>query len=234
MLTYQPGSTAIHRLDPRSKLLFQGAFAVAVFAHDSLVVLAGLTVLALGILRMATLSPVRILRSFRFILFLLAIAPPIAALSFGPPWVVLDRAVTSAVAGYQVVVMLLVAGAYVHTTPVRESRAAIQRHVPGRVGQLLGVGVGLVFRLTPVLLADLQRIGDAIDARGGENLSTVERLRRLALVGLRRAFDRAGRLSLALRARCFAWNPTLPELSFSRLDVPVLVLSAGLTLSVLL
>jgi len=234
VLTYQPGATAVHRLDPRSKLLFQGAFAVAVFSHDSLVVLAGLTILALGILRLATLSPVRILRSFRFILFLLAIAPPIAALSFGPPWVVLDRAVTSAVAGYQVVVMLLVAGAYVHTTPVRESRAAIQRHVPGRVGQLLGVGVGLVFRLTPVLLADLQRIGDAIDARGGENLSTVERLRRFALVGLRRAFDRAGRLSLALRARCFAWNPTLPELSFSRLDVPVLVLSAGLTLSVLL
>jgi len=130
--------------------------------------------------------------------------------------------------------MLLVAGTYVHTTPVRESRAAIQRHVPGRVGQLLGVGVGLVFRLTPVLLADLQRIGEAIDARAGENLSTVERLRRLALVGLRRAFDRAGRLSLALRARCFAWNPTLPEIAFSRLDVPVLVLSVGLALSVFL
>ena len=234
MLTYQPGTTAVHRLDPRSKLLFQGGFAVAVFAHDSLAVLAGLTTIALAPLWVASLSPLRLLRGFRFILLLLVIAPPIAALSFGPSWFVVDRALDSAVASYRVVVMLLVAGTYVYTTPVRETRAAIQRHVPGRAGQLLGVGVGLVFRLTPVLVADLGRIRDALDARGGESLSTVARVRRLALVGLRRAFDRASRLSLALRARCFAWNPTLPELSFSRLDVPVLVLSVGLALSAFL
>ncbi|MFC4551663.1 energy-coupling factor transporter transmembrane protein EcfT, partial [Halorussus sp. GCM10023401] len=36
------------------------------------------------------------------------------------------------------------------------------------------------------------------------------------------------RFSLALRARCFAWNPTLPPLSTSRVDVPVLAASVAL------
>jgi biotin transport system permease protein len=234
VLTYRPGTTVVHQLDPRSKLLFQGGFAVAVFTHDSLAALTGLTALALAALWLAALSPVRILRSFRFILLLLAIAPPIAALSVGPPWFVTAQALKAAVAGYQVVVMLLVAGAYVRTTSVRKTRAAIQRHVPGRAGQLVGVGVGLVFRLTPVLVADIRRIRDAIDARSGQNRSTIDRVRRLALVGIRRAFTRASRLSLALRARCFAWNPTLPPLSFSWIDVPVIMASVGLVLSVFL
>jgi biotin transport system permease protein len=46
-----------------------------------------------------------------------------------------------------------------------------------------------------------------------------------------RSLARADRLSLALRARCFAYNPTLPALRFSRLDYPVLALSVGLALT---
>ncbi|MFB6233251.1 MAG: energy-coupling factor transporter transmembrane protein EcfT, partial [Haloarculaceae archaeon] len=41
----------------------------------------------------------------------------------------------------------------------------------------------------------------------------------------------ADRLAVALRARCFAYNPTLPPLSFSRIDYPVLGLAAALALS---
>jgi biotin transport system permease protein len=55
-----------------------------------------------------------------------------------------------------------------------------------------------------------------------------------ATAGLSRAFGRADRLALALRARCLAWNPTLPALSFSRRDLLGGVLGLGLAVSVVL
>jgi biotin transport system permease protein len=130
--------------------------------------------------------------------------------------------------------VLLVSAAYVRTTPVRESRAALQRLVPGKAGRVLGAGVAIVIRFFPVLLADLRRIREAIAARLGEKRPLRGRMRIVALSGVTRAFDRADRLSLALRARCFAWNPTLPSLAFRRRDGALVVLSLALAFSSLL
>ncbi len=231
MLTYEPDATLAHRLDPRSKLLVQVGFAVAVFGHGTGFALGVLTLVAAAALATARLSPLRVLRAYRFVLVLLAVAPLFAAIRLQPPWLAPQRAVGSVVAGYRVVLVLFVSGAYVRSTPVRAMRAAIQRHVPGRPGQLLGVGVGLVFRFFPILQRDLRSTRAAIRARGGDRRSVVERTRRLALVGLWRALGRADRLALALRARCFAWNPTLPPLAFSRPDYPVLGVSVLLAAS---
>lgn len=218
MLTYEYGTTVVHRLDPRSKLVAQVGFAVAAVTATEPVALAGLTLFALGSLALVRLSPLRVLRVFRFVLVVLAVAPLFATLEPGPPWVVPERAPSSILAGYQVVLVLLVSSAYVRTTPIRETRAAIQRHVPGRVGQLLGVGVALVFRFVPVVTRDIRRVCLAIRARTGESLSTRMYVRTLSLVSLQRALTRANTLSFALRARCFAWNPTLPRLQFGTAD----------------
>ena len=231
MLTYEPDDTVAHALDPRSKLAFQVGFAVAVAGHRSPAALATLTAIAVGALAAGRLSPIRVLRAYWFVLLLLALAPLFAAVVPRPPWVVPARAGESVLSGYRVVLVLFVAGVYVRSTPVRDSRAAIQRHLPGRAGQLLGTGVALVFRFFPVLLADLKRARMAIHARGGERRSAIDRARRVAVVGLRRAFERSDRLALALRARCFAWNPTLPALAFSGADYPVAVLGIALALS---
>jgi len=231
MLTYERDGTLAHRLDPRSKLLVQVGFAVAAFAHGSALALGALTGLALLALAAARLSPLRVLRTYWFVVVLLAVTPAFAVVRFGPPWLAPGAALDSLVAGYRVVLVLFVSGAYVRSTPVRATRAAIQRHVPGRPGQLFGVGVGLVFRFFPLLLGDLKSARAAIRARAGDRRSTLERTRRLALVGLGRALGRADRLALALRARCFAWNPTLPLLAFSPLDYPVLALAVALAVS---
>jgi biotin transport system permease protein len=228
MLTYEYGTTIFHRLDPRSKLVAQFGFAFAAVTATEPPVLAGLTLLALGALALARLSPVRVLRTYWFILILLGLAPLFASIRFGPPWFAPEHAPPSILAGYQVVLVLFVSAAYVRTTPVRETRAAIQRHVPGKAGQLLGIGVGLVFRFFPVLLRDVRRVRLALRARGGDNLPTRERIQRISLLTLQRALSRAETLSVALRARCFSWNPTLPALRFTRLDVPVL--AAGVLL----
>lgn len=228
MLTYRSGETLAHRLDARSKLACQFGFAVAAFVGPTPRRLAALAAVAAVALLAGRLSPLRVARSYRFVLGILLLSPLSAVVALTPPYIDLTRAVGPLLAITRVVLVLVVAGVYVRTTPVRETRAVIQRYVPGRTGQGLGVGVALTFRFLPVLRRDLRSVRDAIAARGGETRSVVDRAKRIAVVGLARALDRSDRLSLALRARCFAWNPTPPEMAISARDYPVLALGAAL------
>ncbi|RLM56596.1 energy-coupling factor transporter transmembrane protein EcfT [Halobellus sp. Atlit-31R] len=232
MLTYHPGDSFAHRLDPRTKLLAQAAFAAAAFAHTTPRGLAVLTATAGVFLAAGWLSPVRAIRGYLPALPFLAAGPLLAVVDveLRPLAVGVDSAaaVDPLLASYRVLLILLVSAVYLHTTPVRDSRAAIQRLVPGRVGRLLGIGVALVFRFVPLLRADLRRVREASKVRLGDERPLRERMRIVGSAGIRRAFGRADRLALALRARCFAWNPTLPELRFGRADALGFVVVAAL------
>lgn len=225
MLSYTPGETLAHRLDPRSKLAVQVAFAVAAFAHTTATGLAALSVVAVGVLASARLSPVRVVWAYRFLLPFLLAAVLLRVVTWGPPWVRLAEAEEPLLAGSRVVLVVAISAVYVRTTPTRESRAAVEWVVPGRAGRLLGTGVGLVFRLVPVLRRDLLTVRDASKARLGDRRGLRRRMRVVAVAGLNRAFGRTDRLSMALQARCFSWNATLPRLRFSAVDAPALLLA---------
>jgi biotin transport system permease protein len=231
MLTYRPGGSLVHRLDPRSKIAFQVGFAIAVFARPSVPWLVAMTALAVVCPLAAGLSVVRALRAYRVVLLVLAIGPIAGGLVFGPPWFRVGPAVESLRAVARIPPVLLVSAAFVHATPVRDTRAAIQRTVPGRPGQLLGVGIALTVRFLPVVRADVRQVREAIRARGGDRRSLRDRASRIATLSAVRALARADGLAVALRARCFAYNPTLPPLGFSRPDYPVLAVSLVLALS---
>ncbi|MDL5362978.1 energy-coupling factor transporter transmembrane protein EcfT [Halalkalicoccus sp. NIPERK01] len=230
MLSYHPGDSLAHRLDPRTKLAVQIAFVVAAFAHTTTAGLAVLTLLAVVVLTSARLSPVSALYAYRFALPFLLVGPLIEGLTLGgfDP----ARAFATGLASYRVLLVLLVSAAYVRSTPVRESRAAIQWAVPGKAGAFLGMGTAFVFRLLPLLVADLKRAREAMNARLGSERTVHERMALLTVMGVERALARADSFSLALRARCFAWNPTLPRLALSRTDLPAIALAIGLLLSV--
>ena len=230
MLSYTPGNSVAHRLDPRTKLLAQAAFAAAAFIYTTPRGLAAFTVIAGVFLAAGRLSPVDAIRGYLPALPFLAAGPLVSVVELRP-WAVgidLGAAVGPLLASYRVLLILLVSAVYLHTTPVRESRAAIQRLVPGRPGRLLGVGVALVFRFLPLLRSDLRRVREASAARLGGERGLRERMEVVASAGIRRALGRADRLALALRVRCFAWNPTLPELRFGRVDAVGLAVGVGL------
>ena len=226
-LSYVPGDSLAHRLDPRSKLLVQVGFAAAAYAYTTPRGLAALTLLAVGWLRLAG-GGARDVWSYRFALPVLALAPLVAGATLGAPWFRPERAATTGLASYRVLLVLVVGAGYVRSTPVRESRAALQRAVPGRAGRFLGVGVALVFRFLPLLKRDLLTAREAVRARGGGSLPVRDRMRLVAVAGVNRAFERADRLGTALNARCFAWNPTLPRLAFGRADAVALGAGVGL------
>ncbi|WP_232686465.1 energy-coupling factor transporter transmembrane component T family protein [Halobacterium zhouii] len=228
-LAYRPGDAPLHGLDPRAKLALQFGFAVAAFAHTTPIGLAALTPLAVAAPLLAGASPLDALGEFWLALPFLVLGPLAAGLTLGPPWIRSDAAFHAALASYRVLLVLLVAAAYVYSTPVRDSRAAVRWLLPGRLGQATGVGVALVFRFLPVLQSDLAGRRNAVNARLGSERSLRERVRLVAVGGLRRAFERADRLSVALRARCFAWNPTQPPLSYRPMDW--LATGVGVTLT---
>lgn len=228
MLRYEPGETVAHGLDPRAKLCFQGGFAIAALAATGTTWLVAVYAVAGLALLGARLSPVRVVRTYRVVFVILALAPVLAGLALGPPWLRVEPALASLFAVARIPPVVAVSAAYIRTTPVRETRTAVQRLVPGRLGTALGIGVSLVFRFFPLLVDDLRTIQAAIRARGGERRSVRERARMMVVRGLDRTLARADRLTLALRARCFAWNPTLPALRFRRRDYVVTALGAGL------
>ena len=228
MITYAAGDTVVHRLDPRSKLFVQAAVAVAAFAHTTPRGLVALTAFAVAVCWLAATPLLASLRSYRAFLPFLVAAPLVEGATLGAPWFVPADAVTPALASYRVVLLLLVSTAYIRTTRVRESRAAIQWLIPGRAGVVFGAGVGFVLRFLPLLRDDLSSIRAAMDARLGSERSLRERIRLIGVTGLRRVFARADRFSLALQARCFAWNPTLPPLNATWRDAPAALVGVGL------
>ncbi|MEF8774802.1 MAG: energy-coupling factor transporter transmembrane component T [Halobacteriales archaeon] len=234
MLTYKPGDSPAHRLDPRAKLAVQFGFAAAAVAHTTPVGLAALTPVALGALAAAHTSPLAALRAFRYPVALLAVAPLVEGAAAGAPWFVVGDAVPTALASYRVLLVLLVSAAYVRTTPARDSRAAIQHTVPGRAGALLGIGVAATFRFFPLLRRDVTGVREAVRARLGGERPARERMQLVAVAALNRAFRRADTFGLALRARCLSWNPTLPALQFRRRDRAVTALAAALAATAVL
>ena len=233
-IAYRPGDTLVHSLDARAKLAFQVGFSLAAVASLAPRWLAGLAVVATVALALSRVSPVRVLRAYWFVFAILASGPVLAAVSLTRPRFAPGQAVEPTLTALRVALVFFVGAAYVRTTPVRETRAAVQRHVPGRIGRLLGVGMALTVRFVPLLRSDLTAILDAMRARLGDRRSLVDRGRLIGIGGLSRAFTRADRLSVALRARCFAWNPTLPTLRFRRRDYVVAALGVGLACTPLL
>lgn len=228
MLEYQPGDSLAHRLDARTKLLFQLSFAAAAFAYTTPRGVAAFGLLGLLALAGADTNPLRVIWAYRFVLPFLVAAPLVSILSWGSPWIVLTDAVDPGLASLRNLIVLTVCGGYIRTTSITASRAAIQSTVPGRPGQFLGLGVELVARFLPVLRADLFAIRDAEAARLGTDRPLRDRMITLTTSGLNRAFRRADRLSIAMEARCLSWNPTLPPLRFGPVDLPVVALSVGL------
>ena len=231
MLTYTPGETVAHRLDPRTKLAFQFGFAIAAFALLEWWWLGLLTACGVACLWVVGLSIRRALRAYWFVLVALSLVPIVAGLTVSPPWFDIDRALASLRAVARIVPILFVSAAFVHCTPIRETRAAIQRTIPGKFGQLLGVGVALTFRFIPVVRRDVTQVREAIAARGGDTRPVRERASRIALLSTSRALDRSDRLAVALQARCFAYNPTLPRLQFAWFDWPILALAVAFALT---
>jgi energy-coupling factor transporter transmembrane protein EcfT len=128
---------------------------------------------------------------------------------------------------------------FVSTTRPSEIKAAVEwflNPIPFVSGKRLATMLSLVMRFIPVILNQARETAAAQKARCVENRKNpVYRLIRLGSPLIRRTFERADKLAVAMEARCYTENRTDPELSATRTDwisLGVMILICSLAVSI--
>jgi len=220
---YVPVESAVHRLDPRTKILATIALAVVVFLVHEAAGLAVLTAALGGIILAARIPAGYVVRSLRPVLWLVGFAVALQ-IFFGPPGghplvhrgpIVVSRenVVLGVFYGYRLIVLVAATSLMTFTTSPVELTDGLERLLRPfrRIGvpaHELALMMTIALRFIPTLLEETEKIMKAQMARGAEfsQGSLVRRARALVplLVPLFiSAFRRAEALALAMEARCY-------------------------------
>ncbi len=216
---YFPGNTVIHRLDPRTKLLWVVLFIVGLFqasgwAGYALVLLVTVLVMALGHIR-----PKNIFKGLRPMLFIIILTAALnlfytSGTPVRPGWIVTWEGIARAVKMILRIV-LLIAGTFLltYTTSPMALTDGMERllsplkklHFPVHEMTLM---MSMALRFIPTLIEETDKIMSAQKARGAdfENGSLIQRAKALLpiLVPLFvSAFRRADELAVAMESRCY-------------------------------
>jgi len=241
---YRSGSSVLHGLDVRFKLVFlvmislvslkAQAFELAVLTCTLFVLMINAGVIAKSI--------VGLLRYVFFLLMLVFIARALSTsgspiFTFKAISVTREGIYVGSIICWRLVLVIMIGLSMVATTRASEIRAAVEwflRPFPFIPEKRVSIMMSLIMRFIPVIFDQAKITVDAQRARGIENRKNpAYRLKKLALPLMRRTFERADKLANAMEARCYTENRTDPELSSSRRDWIALFLAIGLCLIVL-
>jgi energy-coupling factor transporter transmembrane protein EcfT len=118
---------------------------------------------------------------------------------------------------WRLVIVIITGLAFVLTTRPSEIKAAVEwvlRPFPFVPAKRIATMMSLIVRFMPVIFHQAKETLDAQRARGVENRKNpVYRLVKLGIPILRRTFERADKLALAMEARCYSENRTDPRLA---------------------
>ena len=244
---YFPGSTIIHRLDPRTKLIGLVCYIVALFLANSdasyaLMVLVLVVLSALAHIRAKTL-----LSGLKPLLFIVLFTGVINLFyGKGEPlvqfWVLKITADGIRTAVFMVLrIMLLVCGTFLltyTTSPLQLTDGLERLFAPLKAIRFpvheLAMMMSIALRFIPTLIEETDKIMSAQKARGAsfDTGKLTERAKALIpllvplFVG---AFRRADELATAMECRCYhagEGRTRMKELHFARRDVLALVLCA--------
>ncbi len=253
---YFPGNSAIHRMDPRMKLILTIAYIVGVFMVGNLPgYLLSLAFLYL-VVRIAGISfkylikgvkPLRFIIIFTFVLNLFFVQGETPLLDLGF-WTLTKEALQNAIY-FSLRLVFLVMGTSVltlTTSPVQLTDGLetlmrpLQRfHFPAHE---LAMMMTIALRFIPTLLEETDKIQKAQMARGADFESGNLIARAKAMIPLLvplfvSAFRRANDLAMAMEARCYRGGDhrtRLRELKYTKLDlIAALAMAAFIAIIVL-
>jgi energy-coupling factor transporter transmembrane protein EcfT len=123
---------------------------------------------------------------------------------------------------WRLVIIALSGFLFVFTTPSSAIKAAVEwflRPAACIPGKRIATMMGLIARFIPVILNQAKETAEAQRARCVEyRRNPLYRLVRLGVPLIRRTFEQADRLIVAMEARCYSENRTDPALSATRID----------------
>lgn len=253
---YFPGTTLIHRLDPRSKLVFSFFYLIALFtAKSPLSYLLMFVVLVLGILLsrirfsvfLKGLKPIMIIILFTAIMNLFFTKGGEVLWSLGALHIT-ERGVSMAIyMMLRIIMLLLMTLLLTYTTSPLMLTDGLDRlcsplkhlHVPVHDFTMI---MSIALRFIPTLIQETDKIMSAQKARGAdfESGNVIRRAKALVPILIPlfiSAFRRAEELSIAMDCRCFhdGQNRTrLRQLKLCANDVIILVFAVLLCAGIVL
>jgi len=249
---YVPGQSFLHRLDPRSKLLFVILFAVLVFLANNPVTYALLLVCTLASLLLSRISASYILKSLQpvWLLLLFTVILHVLVTKGGDVYVRWGTLTVEEEGVRQAIYMSLRLGLLVMisslltltTSPIDLTEGLERLLAPGKkVGvpvHEIALMLSISLRFIPTLLEETDKIIKAQMARGAdfESGNLIRRVKNLVPIAIPlfvSAFRRAEELALAMEARGYRGGEgrtRLRKLTLTWRDGVLLCLSAGLTL----
>ena len=218
-----PGNSAIHRLDPRTKLVMLVVYIVALFVAVSWVsygVMAAILILAVAISRIPPKNIVRGMKPLVLILVFTGVLNLFFTTGEGEPlidfWIITVYAEGVVRAFFMVIrILMLISGTFLltyTTSPISLTDGLESLLGPLKVLRLpvheLSMMMCIALRFIPTLIEETDKIMSAQKARGAdfESGSLLQRVRALVpiLVPLFiSAFRRADELATAMECRCY-------------------------------
>ena len=250
--SYCPGNSAIHRMDPRAKLLLGFAFLIVTLTVRRFVGLVPVAVFVALIYAVAHMPLRRVLSSMAP---LLAIVVVVAVLNLftdqagrvlwqlGPLQISEGSLHSATFMACRLTLMMAGMSAITLTTPL-DLTAGFERLLApfARVGlpaHELGMIMGIALRFMPQFATEMKQTADAQASRGarvtGGPLGGVRMLGSVAIPLFAGVFRHAETLSAAMDARCYhgeQGRTRLHALSFSRVDAVAAVVTALLVAAV--
>ncbi len=243
--SYRPGISLIHKIDARFKLLF-----IVIIGLSSLKAsLSGILLLSLFIvygLSRIGISLWQVVRDLSIFIFFLAFVFVIRAFSadgavfiniFGMS-LTYDGLIEGSLVCLRIVLMILLGLLFTSTTRTAEVKAAIEwifKPLPFIPGGRVSTMTGLMMRFIPVILEQARETASAQKARSIENRKNpVYRMVKFSVPLIERIFYNAGRISMAMEARCYSDTRTGQKLQLKMGDwISLLVIISICIISVL-
>ena len=229
VLGFHAGDSVLHKLDVRFKLLFLVVISLSSL-KASVPSLSLLTLVLMVALMSAGLSLKTALKDFRYIFWLLLFVflarslsvPGSSVIEFKSVSITREGLYEGAIVCWRLVIVIMTGLSFVLTTRSSEIKAAVEwmlKPFPWVPAKRIAIMLSLIVRFIPVIFEQAKKTAEAQRARGMENRKNpVYRLKMFGIPLMRRVFERADKLALAMEARCYSENRTDALLSSGQKD----------------
>lgn len=229
VFSYRPESSIFHGLDARFKILFLFMISLASLGagFPALLICSGAVLLFLPILG---LTPRMVFTELRFFFFMLLIVFSARALATPGNTLFAYKAITVTAQGLidgvrvclrllLIVLLGLVLTATTRSAEIRAAVAWILKPFSTAFASRVATMMGLILRFIPEIFNQVAEITEAQRARCIENRKNpVLRLIKLGPPLIRRTFEEADRLIIAMESRCYSEERTGPVLQAAYRD----------------
>lgn len=226
---YRYKTSILHGLDVRFKLIMLVMISCVSLQAQGPGLL-GLTFMLLALMINAGQTVTSLRTLFRHMFIFLALifiaraltTPGVPVIEYKTVMITREGIHDGTIVCWRLLIVVMIGLLLVATTLTSEIKAAVEwflRPVPFVPAKRVAVMMSLIMRFIPVVLDQAKETLDAQRARAVENRKNpVYRLRKLLIPLMRRTFERADRLAMAMDARCFTGKRTDPGFSLTAKD----------------